>query len=58
MAIGLQSGRCGVLNISYNTVHGLFRDLYAYRDSMTDVVVQNLITEEKVRCGRVLLIGW
>lgn len=32
-----------------NTVHGLYKERYAYRENMTDVIVQNLITEVKVR---------
>jgi intraflagellar transport protein 122 len=32
-----------------STVHGLYKERYAYRESMTDVIVQNLITEVKVR---------
>lgn len=32
-----------------NTVHGLYKERYAYRENMTDVIVQNLISEVKVR---------
>jgi intraflagellar transport protein 122 len=32
-----------------STVHGLYKERYAYRENMTDVIVQNLITEVKVR---------
>jgi len=30
-------------------VHGLYRERYAYRDFMTDVVVQHMLTEQKIR---------
>jgi intraflagellar transport protein 122 len=35
--------------IVYSTVHALYQERYAFRESMTDVVVQHLITEQKVR---------
>ena len=30
-------------------MHGLYRERYAYRDFMTDVVVQHMLTEQKLR---------
>ncbi len=30
-------------------VHGLYHERYAYRELMTDVIVQHLVTEQKVR---------
>ena len=30
-------------------MHGLYQDRYAHRDTMTDVIIQHLITEQKVR---------
>jgi len=32
-----------------STIHGLYKERYAFREGMTDVVVQNLISEVKVR---------
>ncbi len=29
-------------------VHGLYQEHYAFREAMTDVVIQNLIEDEKV----------
>ena len=33
-------------------MHGLYRERYAYRDYMTDVVVQHMVTEQtaRIRC--------
>ncbi|XP_065909716.1 intraflagellar transport protein 122 homolog [Dysidea avara] len=44
-----QDGTLIYYDISMSTVHGLHRDRYAYRDHMTDVIVQHLLTDEKVR---------
>nr|XP_033782490.1 intraflagellar transport protein 122 homolog [Geotrypetes seraphini] len=47
--IGCQDGTIAFYQLIFSTVHGLYKDRYAYRDSMTDVIVQHLITEQKVR---------
>jgi intraflagellar transport protein 122 len=36
-------------SIVFATVHGLYQDRYAFRDNMTDVVVQHLVTEARAR---------
>ncbi|XP_023561688.1 intraflagellar transport protein 122 homolog isoform X3 [Octodon degus] len=46
---GCQDGTIAFYQLVFSTVHGLYKDRYAYRDSMTDVIVQHLITEQKVR---------
>nr|XP_008115197.1 PREDICTED: intraflagellar transport protein 122 homolog isoform X3 [Anolis carolinensis] len=49
VAVGSQDGTISFYQLIFSTVHGLYKDRYAYRDSMTDVIVQHLITEQKVR---------
>uniref|UniRef100_A0A8D0LBE5 Intraflagellar transport protein 122 homolog n=1 Tax=Sphenodon punctatus TaxID=8508 RepID=A0A8D0LBE5_SPHPU len=49
VAVGCQDGTISFYQLVFSTVHGLYKDRYAYRDSMTDVIVQHLITEQKVR---------
>ncbi len=49
VAIGSNDGVIGVFQMSFNVVHGLFQDRYAYRELMTDVIIQHLVTEQKVR---------
>lgn len=37
------------MQLSWDIIHGLYGDRYAYRENMTDVIIQNLITSQKVR---------
>ncbi|XP_065605528.1 intraflagellar transport protein 122 homolog isoform X1 [Cyrtonyx montezumae] len=56
VAVGCQDGTISFYQLIFSTVHGLYKDRYAYRDCMTDVIVQHLITEQKVRIkGRELV---
>ncbi|XP_054721497.1 LOW QUALITY PROTEIN: intraflagellar transport protein 122 homolog [Uloborus diversus] len=48
VAIGTQDGIVAYYDVGFSTVHSLYRDRYAFRQNMTDVVVQHLITEDKV----------
>ena len=48
-AVATDGGEVAVHSLVFSTVHGLYQDRYAFRDSMTDVVVQNLITDQRVR---------
>ncbi|KAK9811224.1 hypothetical protein WJX72_000251 [[Myrmecia] bisecta] len=49
VAIGCEDGSVSVYQLVFSTVHGLYQDRYAYRESMTDVIIQHLTTEQKVR---------
>lgn len=49
VAIGCNDGTISLYQLKFLTVHGLYRERYAYREYMTDVVVQNMVTESKVR---------
>lgn len=49
IGVGCQDGTVALYNVIFSTVHGLYQDRYAYRENITDVIVQHLITEAKVR---------
>ena len=57
VAVGCEDGSVSMHTLSFGTVHGLYHDRYAYRDAMTDVVVQHLVSERRVRikCGALVL---
>lgn len=48
-AIGTNDGGISLHQITFHIVHGLYKDRYVYRDLLTDLVVQHLITDQKVR---------
>ncbi|KAH8031379.1 hypothetical protein HPB51_016563 [Rhipicephalus microplus] len=49
LALGCQDGTIAYFELGFSTVHSLYRERYAYRDNMTDVIIQHLVTDEKVR---------
>ncbi|EDQ88458.1 uncharacterized protein MONBRDRAFT_26180 [Monosiga brevicollis MX1] len=52
VAVGCQDGTIALHQLNFSTVHSLFKNLYAVRDNMTDVVVRDLErnTETRVKC--------
>ncbi|KAK9891411.1 hypothetical protein WA026_014648 [Henosepilachna vigintioctopunctata] len=49
VAIGCEDGTLAYYQLVFNIVHGLFKERYAFRENMTDIIIQHLITEQKVR---------
>lgn len=49
VCVGSNDGSVVMYQVVFSTVHGLYQDRYAYRDVMTDVIIQHLVTEQKVR---------
>lgn len=47
--MGCNDGSISMYQTIFSTVHGLYQDRYAHRDTMTDVIVQHLVTEQKIR---------
>lgn len=35
--------------LTFSVVHGLYKERYAFRDHMTDIIIHHLLTEKKVR---------
>lgn len=48
IAVGDQTGSIRFYSLQFAPAHALHRDRYAYRSGLTDVVVQHLVTEQKV----------
>ncbi|XP_014675394.1 PREDICTED: intraflagellar transport protein 122 homolog [Priapulus caudatus] len=49
VAVGCQDGTIAYYQLIFSTVHGLYKDRYAFRENMTDVIIQHLSTDQKVR---------
>eukprot|EP00033_Pygsuia_biforma_P001760 GCRY01001970.1.p1 GENE.GCRY01001970.1~~GCRY01001970.1.p1 ORF type:complete len:1226 (+),score=346.97 GCRY01001970.1:229-3906(+) len=49
VAVGCNDGTISMYQLHFSTVHGLYHDRYAYRDYMTDVIIQHLTKDQKVR---------
>lgn len=49
VVVGTDSGGIDMLQMSYDVVHSLYKDRYAYRENLTEVVIHHLLTDRKVR---------
>ncbi|GLD99645.1 hypothetical protein PINS_up008371 [Pythium insidiosum] len=49
VAVGCEDGTISTFCLVFGTVHGIYQERYAYRENLTDVIVQHLMTEQKVR---------
>ncbi|XP_063240162.1 intraflagellar transport protein 122 homolog isoform X2 [Bacillus rossius redtenbacheri] len=49
VAVGCQDGTIAFYQLLFSTVHGLYKERYAFRENMTDVIIQHLLTDQKVR---------
>lgn len=49
VVLGCQDGTIAYYQLVFNTVHGIYKERYAFRENMTDVIIQHLLTEQKVR---------
>jgi intraflagellar transport protein 122 len=49
MVIGSHSGNVEYIKLNFNSVHSLYKDRYAYRENLTEVIVHHLVTDKKVR---------
>lgn len=48
VAIGSDKGTVCHYQLSFSIVHGLYQERYAYRELMTEVIIQHLVTDQKV----------
>lgn len=46
---GTSKGTLKAHQVVFPMVHGLYKDRYAYRDQLTDVIIQHLVTDTRVR---------
>lgn len=47
--LGSSNGAIECVKMNFEAVHALYRDRYAYRENLTEVIVHHLVTDKKVR---------
>lgn len=47
--VGCQDGTLACYTLAFNTVHALYRERYAFRENMCDIIIQHLVSGQKVR---------
>ncbi|GAB0094617.1 Intraflagellar transport protein 122 homolog [Sergentomyia squamirostris] len=47
--VGSQDGTLACYSVALSTVHALYRERYAFRENMCDVIIQHLVSGQKVR---------
>jgi intraflagellar transport protein 122 len=49
IAVGTHDGTISIYQINFHTIHGLYQDKYAFRQNMTEVMIQDLSTDQRAR---------
>ena len=49
LALGTHSGAIELIKMNFEAVHALYKDRYAFRENLTEVIVHHLVTDKKVR---------
>lgn len=47
--IGTDGGTIDAIQLSFDSIHSLYREKYAFRESLTEIIIHNLVTDKKVR---------
>lgn len=49
VVLGSDAGGIDAMQLLFESVHSLYRDRYAYRENLTEIIVHNLVSDKKVR---------
>lgn len=48
VVLGTDHGGIDMIQMTFTAVHSLFKDRYAYRENLTEIIVHHLVTDRKV----------